>query len=301
MVVFFCIASMGLVLFRHNGLHVVIITLVALFFFSSLSKSLLVIVGSVVVTGFVGFNLYYLPYVGVSPGPAREKYSVPFQQTARYVKYYSNNISQEERTAISAILPYDKLGEIYDPQLSDPVKSSFNFLSSRGQFSEYLRAWFVGFTKEPLVYLEATIHNTFLYLYPLEIDWVVISKPDTFLKNLGYEYDPSNANLPLAKRLSAFVKSFIYLPFVGLPINGAFLVWVVMFLLFHAVSNHRRGIILFLIPFIVTILFLFLSPANGHYRYYLPLVFSAPFLFILFIHSFFWDKKNEYRGLPPKD
>ena len=37
-----------------------------------------------------------LPMAGVKPGGKQEMLSIPFQQTARYVKYYGNDVSTEE-------------------------------------------------------------------------------------------------------------------------------------------------------------------------------------------------------------
>lgn len=63
-------------------------------------------------------------YTGLSCGKdsPKEMFSLPFQQTARYVKEYGDEISEEEREIIAKVLDYDSLAEIYEPMTADPVK-----------------------------------------------------------------------------------------------------------------------------------------------------------------------------------
>ena len=52
-------------------------------------------------------------------------FSVPFQQTARYVKEHSEEITTEEAEAIRGILDFDHLAELYNPEISDAVKWTY--------------------------------------------------------------------------------------------------------------------------------------------------------------------------------
>lgn len=53
-----------------------------------------------------------LPMAGVKPGGKQEMLSIPFQQTARYVKYYGNDVSTEEEKVIRKVLDYDTIERI---------------------------------------------------------------------------------------------------------------------------------------------------------------------------------------------
>ena len=55
----------------------------------------------------------------------KEMFSLPFQQTARYVKEYGDEIPGEEREVIAKVLDYDSLAEIYEPMTADPVKTTY--------------------------------------------------------------------------------------------------------------------------------------------------------------------------------
>lgn len=67
-----------------------------------------------------------LPSLKITGGSVRESLSVPFQQTARYVRDYGDEVTEEVKEAIDSILRYDLLASKYNPNLSDPVKKLFN-------------------------------------------------------------------------------------------------------------------------------------------------------------------------------
>ena len=77
----------------------------------------------------------------ITSGSIRETLSIPFQQTARYVKYHSDDLTQEDIIVIDKVLGYDDLAERYDPEISDPVKNKFNKYTSNGELMDYLKDW----------------------------------------------------------------------------------------------------------------------------------------------------------------
>lgn len=268
--------------FRHNGIFVVLPVVAFLILLAPLYRRKLIIIFCIILSAFVAFNYYYLPYAKISPAPSREKYSLPFQQTARYVKHFPEVVSALEKQYISVVLPFDDLSNIYDPNLSDPVKSTYNFLATPSQFRDYLKAWASGFIKKPLVYVEATLHNIYLYFYPFYVDWVVISKPDLFLRQKGFDYSPLYASTTFARDVVSFTKSFIYIPVLGLLVNGAFVVWLILGMFMCSIVRNSSYNLCLLTPYLITILFFIVSPANGHFRYFLPLIYSYPLLVFLF-------------------
>ncbi len=95
-----------------------------------------------------------LPMAGVKPGGKQEMLSIPFQQTARYVKYYGNDVSTEEEKVIRKVLDYDTIGKNYDPDLSDPVKNTYK--QKDEYLKDYFNIWFEMLKKHPTAYIQAT-------------------------------------------------------------------------------------------------------------------------------------------------
>ena len=61
---------------------------------------------------YFGYNHYIINYKGVKPGSTVEALSIPFQQTARTVKYYGNDLTKEEIDGISILFQYEQLAEL---------------------------------------------------------------------------------------------------------------------------------------------------------------------------------------------
>ena len=83
-----------------------------------------------------------LPVWNVSPRGKQEALGGLFQQTARVVTYYGDEITEEEKEAIDAILPYDSLSKRYDAILTDSVKKKFNQNATSEQLNNYYKCWF---------------------------------------------------------------------------------------------------------------------------------------------------------------
>jgi hypothetical protein len=69
-------------------------------------------------------------------------FSVPFQQTAALVYHKEEVIEEEDKLIIGKILDYDGLKENYNPELSDPVKNTYNKYATDEDMKEYFGVWF---------------------------------------------------------------------------------------------------------------------------------------------------------------
>ena len=89
---------------------------------------------------YVGYDKVLLPALKIPAGSVREQLSVPFQQTARYVKEHEKEISEEEKEKIDKVLGYDTLKERYNPNLADPVKNQYNKYTTKKQLKDYFQS-----------------------------------------------------------------------------------------------------------------------------------------------------------------
>ena len=89
------------------------------------------------------------------------------QQTARYLKEYPDDVTKEEAKAIDGVMKYDEIADLYNPELSDPVKATYRGGHiTMAKLKRYFNAWFSMFLRHPGVYIEATLHNSYGYYYP---------------------------------------------------------------------------------------------------------------------------------------
>lgn len=90
---------------------------------------------------------------GIHAGGAQEMMSMPFQQTARYVKYNPNDVTPYEKDTIDKVLGYDTLAKRYNPIISDPVKG-FSQKGNKYDFLNYAGTWVNQGLRNPGIYID---------------------------------------------------------------------------------------------------------------------------------------------------
>ncbi len=282
------IVSIFLCLFRQNGIYIIMIFMPILAFYSLKNIIKFTFVFFTVIIAMWGFNNVLIPYLGVSDGSIREALSVPFQQTARLVKYHKDIISEEDLEVIDKILTVDTLADRYEPILSDKVKNEFNKNATREDLSNYFKVWFKYLLKEPACYINATLNNTSGYFYPYKLRWYFYHNYDTRVtvgeKSVNYHYNKLGI---IRDILSTYAIIYPYIPVIGLLSNIGFGLFSVMYLIADLIDKNKKKFILVLIPLIISILVCLVGPANTYFRYAMPYLFVLPTLEILF------KKENE--------
>lgn len=230
------------------------------------------------------------PTFNIVEGGKQEMYGFMYQQTARYVKEYHNDITDREKNIINKILPYEKLVSLYNPIIQDPVKFNIKVSSNNAEefnkaMSEYFKVWLSMGLRHPLVYIEATLNTCYGFFYPGHIyermfhhskNNLTICKdyPEVFnYKQLDCTYYIQRGIKYLLPLLSA-------IPILGLLFSFPFFTWIFITGIFILIKSKRYKDIIVFSPIILSIFILFISPANEVYRYIEPIVFTAPFTFI---------------------
>lgn len=269
-------------LFRNNGIHVILLSFPFLVFTNkkNLFKFILLFVATL--SFYISYNKIILPHFKITNGSIREALSVPFQQTARYVKEHKNEVTKSEKVIIDKLLNYDTIDTRYNPKLADPVKNEFNKDYTKKDLNNYFKVWFIEFKKHPLTYMEATIENTYGYFYPIETNWYVHIKGKKIVNNYGFDYHFNEKLKPLRMVLGGFATIFPYIPFIGLIINIGFNTWILLFMLSYMIYRKKYKDIIYLIPSFILLLVCFVSPANTYFRYALPNVFAMPVMLAMF-------------------
>ena len=221
-----------------------------------------------------------LPLWNVAPGGKQETLGLLFQQTARCVLTYPEDVAPEEEDAIRAILDYDRFGVLYDPMQSDGIKFTFNQDATGEQMSDYYRVWFQMLLRHPDAYVQALISNVYAGFY---------LRHETPLSYTHYDNREVAAypelcipTPPLLARLEPAIQMALravqHLPGVGLLFCIGGYPWAVLFVFLDALRRKRYALLLPQLPSILTVAVLFLSPVSGSYRYAMPLACAIPFL-----------------------
>ena len=160
-----------MILFRKNGLYVYLPVMLCMMAYSAVmflrKKRRIVwqmwIVLCLPVVLSSGVEKAIIVRYQVEMDSPKEMFSLPFQQTARYVRDYGDEVTQEEREAIAAVLNYELLSEAYEELTADPVKSTYHAQGTK-ELLNYFSVWFRQFLKHPVCYLEATWNQNYYLL-----------------------------------------------------------------------------------------------------------------------------------------
>ena len=217
--------------------------------------------------------------ISVEQGRTREPLSIPFQQTARYMLEYPDDVTDEEYAAIDAVLDVDSIVERYDPELSDPVKEMYNENADSEQISAYIRAWLSLMKKHPRVYLEATLSNCFAYLYPfyqydgMRTYQTYIKEDILFPDTLNYTYVMGDN---VRARMDKYIGFWKNTPVLQLFVSGGAYTWLLLLCQCYLIyiGRKREAAALFIIGF--NILILVGSPVNGLLRYTMVVTACLP-------------------------
>lgn len=278
--VIFAVLSLLLCLIRNDGIYRVIPSGILLLFVirQYRKQTLLALIACLI--AFNAQNYVAFDIIGIQKGSSREMMSIPFQQTARYVRDCGDDVTEEEREAIDKVLPYDMLAEIYDPNTSDPVKNKMRNCTSE-EFSQYLQAWAEMGMRHPSAYIQATINNTYYYFYPFHNSRVMRAYQN-YIKG-----EPVNPGLDIhyvhpqiTEEVNNYAEMWRVFPALSLLSNPGFYTWLLLFGIMILLKLKKiRELAVMSVP-LLHLAICVASPVNGLLRYAMPLMAIMPLLLV---------------------
>ena len=276
----FILLQIGVVLSRNNGLPLVVLCgIVAFIYFykkyswkEKLAYLFSAFLLSVAISKLILF--LFMEVTGAVKGSSAEMLSIPFQQTARYLQLYQNEISEEEKEAIEKVLgDVSVVATKYNPEISDDVKALFQKDATTKEILNYMVAWAKGFMKHPGVYFEAF----FIHVY----GWFTPSATNAIRYETTYTEIAQTGLFPNAQKLLLFVYRFANrISFLGLLENIGAFVWGLFFFTFYQRKKKNKCFVYATLPLYVSLLICMASPCFIYPpRYAMPIIFSLPFLY----------------------
>ena len=269
------VIAVSLFFFRHNGILTIILTLPFFLILKKNKKAILISLVSI----FLVFALYNGLIVAfkVTPTSRREVLSIPIQQISRLVKEKEEIIDANDKEIINKVIDYSIIKEKYNPELSDPIKNTFNNEASTNDLADFISVWSKYMVKEPRLYLEATLNNMYGYIYPNAQNWYFYHMKYNVLNEVGFDYHYNNLSI-LRDITYGYGEAFGYIPILNLFVNIGFMTWIYLYLVGYLVESKNKKYILLLLPAFSIILACILGPINTYYRYVIPYSFSLPII-----------------------
>ncbi|MCR5343610.1 MAG: DUF6020 family protein [Butyrivibrio sp.] len=271
----------------NTGIFVVIFTAIGILFLKDKNrlKILLVSLGCAVVW-FIVFPKVIYPAMNIFPGGKQELYGTLFQQTARLIRDKEEDLTDEDKEIINAVLDYDRIKKDFTFNVTDPVKDTYRIDCTKEDMNAYLKVWLRQGIKHPVIYFRAT------------------------LSICGYFFAPGAgiqifSDIPKAKGIFGEIHSLVpsrfgekaaelYFQITIMPVikwifqTVLYAFWIPVYLFYILVirdkaedeKGKKRPELIVLLPLFVTVLFLVVSPMN-YSRYALCLIFASPLVVAL--------------------
>ncbi|MDD3334629.1 MAG: DUF6020 family protein [Eubacteriales bacterium] len=284
-VISLCLAGVMCTLLRNPGVYLALLTLFMLLCWTlkrprHRSGQWVAPFGAIlsVVLVYASLHLLLIPRLGIAPMPETENWSLPLQQTARVAS--THELTHEEAKTIDAVLPIDQLKDVYNPELSDPVKQLWQDGATEAQKSAFFRTWRSLAAKYPSTCLSATFHNTYGYLYP---GYMSLIKPTLLIGRQKRSTPEVEAVFdysvnPRAETLKSFTDQLAQNPLYRIWIAPGLYGWICLFAITVLLRGRRRRLLIAAVPSLFSLAGCLLSAVNGYFRYAMPLYLCAPLL-----------------------
>jgi len=218
-------------------------------------------------------------YLGIVKGSEKEMLSIPFQQTARYLLYFPEEVTEEERAAIEQVLPFEQIAEVYYPEKSDAVKNKYRAEAGSQELMQYFKAWYSMFQKHPGIYIEAALEGSYGYYYPFR-NCNASERYFLYIQpaaggDMYWHYRFSNE---IRRQMESYAELWVNLPIFAQLMNPGSFTWLLLLMAIYLIYKKKaKGIVLYIASF-MNILICIASPVNGLVRYALPLMACMPSL-----------------------
>jgi hypothetical protein len=222
----------------------------------------------------------------------RESISLPLQQTARYARYYEDETPDEEKTIIDKVVDYYALANVYEPEISDPVKGRFHYYASVEDWLEYFKVWFKQFTRHPMTYFEATMNQNYYLVYPFKVNsrFYYSTYVDYFYDHDFMNELSSSQDMTFAKANDLrieFYKLLNEFPLTGMFSNLAVYNILLAYLIIFAINDKKKGFLWITVPVVLSDLVVLAGPAiYDNIRYSLPVIYMMPLVVAYYIHIY---------------
>lgn len=289
--VVFLLTLLFLVFTRNNSVYILILIIVCLVFLLFRNKKKMIKIAAMLIIPVIMYQVVFInmicPALGISQSSPREMLSVPFQQTARYIKEHPEDVTEEDEVIISKILfcdgDVDVLAENYDPDIADNIKNRYRKSSTSEDFINYIKVWFKGLVKHPMTYVQAYLNLNYGWLSYEGNDFIAYSAVGPVkVAEMIKEYDGYMGNEMFRAIVNRSLNLLGRFPLTSIFLEMATYTWLYLILLYHIIKRKKKQAFLVCALAFFNYLTCLVGPV-AYMRYVIPMVCLAPFaIFIVF-------------------
>ena len=283
--------SFALMLLRNNGFYMLLVLVpFVIIHFRKDKKFLVKIMAAMLIPLLVfkvGYSGIFFSAMGINEGSPREMLSVPFQQTARYITEYADEVTPEEEKSITTILGGGKLSlediaERYTPDRADSIKGNYNKYATTSDLVNYFKTWAAQLVKHPGVYIEAFLNlNYSWFSFDSNHDIIYYNGvSDQLIPQYVEGLDNPQSLAGERSIVSQTIKLLDKIPVISSIFELSTYTWIYVVLFLAMLMRKRHRELLACLPIFVNMVICFIGPV-AYMRYSLPLVACLPFVFFI--------------------
>jgi hypothetical protein len=299
-IIIFMLTSILLMYLRNNGIYVVLISLIVLFILNTNNYKRLLPIFLGIIVIFFSSRIILFKTLNIKDFETKEVLSIPSQAIARIYKYDNDKLTKKEKKQIELFYS-NKVGEIYNPKISDNTKNELNQTYLKKHKKDYYKLNAKLFIKHNKTYVESFINNNYGYYYiNTYYPSMFLQKTDelgikhtnidflyimlfltiigvlillTILWNLKEKRNVLLFSLliPVLLSMSISIKDNAL---VSLFFNIGFYVSIMILLLIYNIKNKNS--IIYYVPIIILVVSILLSPVYAEFRYLYSLFILIP-------------------------
>ena len=282
-----------MMMFRNNGFFMAVLAIPFLIFLLwKERRKMLRLVGTFLVSILVckvAISGLLFSALGIGSGSTGEMFSVPFQQTARYIKEYRDEITPEEERSILGVLntggTLDEIADLYEPYRADMVKQRYNPQSTGTDMKNYVHVWVKQFLKHPDVYVQAYL-NLIHCWFGMEgtADNIYYMNVDPFIQKMLDGVIEPQALAPARSAVNGYAAFLDNCPVTSWLLEFSVYTWIYIILLVVMVLRRKRDAFLTAVMLYANYLICLAGPV-GYMRYAIPMIVCLPLVTVLTFNS----------------
>lgn len=272
--IFLIISMILVIMFRNNGIYVVLLTIPFLLWLYRKSIKKLLPITMIPVIFYLLYTGPVFKILNIKKGSVREALSIPLQQFVRVLKDRGDELTDKQKQSIYNFLPQENIVDLYNPTLSDPVKACFDDEYFSNNKFEFITTWAGIVFGYPVEVVEAFLCNNYGYWYPEASNWVVSR---VIMENeLGIK-----ATSMIENKTLDFMDELIDnrdIPVISFIFSIGFMFWIDLICVMYMIYKKQYKKLLIFIPIFAVWLTTIASPVFCEYRYVFSMVVALPII-----------------------
>lgn len=275
---------LGLSMTKKVGFYVVAFCMIVIFLWCR-DRRVIAVTNGALSFAFVFVVLPYgvFPLIDAGSGSSKEMLSVPYEQTALYVKEHQDDVSSYEQAILDKVLTYDTLADRFRPETADYVK---NFAPENESLFDYLSVYLKQGIRHPLTYMRAflSLEAGFVGTEDAYTPLLKSASNDTLNeldtdRKLDVYPDAETERLEAARAIGGIINAASQFPLIGLLFTKGLYSFIVPIVVCVLIASRAVKRIVLISPYLVFTALLYVSPISTGVnagRYVFPLLCLTP-------------------------